>query len=126
MRDLRDCSGPWSGFWIQELIRGTMKLRLYISGEIVSGEGEDELGGFVVHGNYWPATEAVKFRKRYPTHDVEYNGTWDGAMISGLWRIRARKGVYADKGGFDIWPDTEEEAIESFTETVEDRVPVGV
>ena len=125
MRDLRDCSGPWSGFWIQDLDRGTMKLRLWIKGELISGEGEDVLGGFVVYGNYWPAKEIVKLRKRYATHAVEYNGTWDGSMISGLWRIRAGKRWDGEKGGFDLWPDTEEEAVGKFTETVEDRVPVA-
>lgn len=122
MRDLRDCSGPWSGFWIQEFDRGTMKLRLVIDGERIFGGGADEIGEFSIAGNYWPRTEGVKLMKRYWSHTVEYNGSWDGSMISGQWRIRSRKGVYSDAGGFDLWPDSEEEAIDAFTAAADDRV----
>src|SRR5690348_14965794 len=65
VRDLRTLSGPWSGFWIQELVRGNMKLRLRFAGNIIEGSGSDPMGNFQITGMFSDETNRVLFSKEY-------------------------------------------------------------
>lgn len=112
MRELKDCSGPWVGFWIQGSRRGSMRLILRFGDETIEGEGDDFIGDFTVSGEYSVVTNGVGFTKTYRTHLVLYNGTWDGAMISGEWEFSRRMRFVVSRGGFEIWPEREEESIE--------------
>ena len=111
MRELRDLSGPWVGFWVEDLERGAMRLALRFSGEGVEGEGSDPVGEFTVHGSYAPGPERVRLLKTYRSHSIDYDGAWDGAMIAGRWRLRPL--VHGEDGGeFEIWPEKDDQAIE--------------
>lgn len=102
-RDLRSCSGPWTGFWILELTRGLMKLSLNFTASAVQGSGRDPIGEFVINGMFCDNTWKVMFTKTYGSHTVDYSGTWDGNMIYGRWHLE--DAVYSESGDFEIWPD---------------------
>lgn len=104
--DLEKNSGRWVGFWIQGLQRGYMGLTLRFSHGRIVGDGIDQIAAFRFSGKY-SQSGYVRMWKRYPTHRVLYSGKWDGAVISGAWRIERW-----DSGRFEIWPEPEEEAIE--------------
>ena len=112
MRELRDLSGPWVGFWVQGRRRGEMRLTLRFLGEGIEGEGTDLVGAFTIQGSYDPGPERVKFLKAYRPHSVDYNGTWDGAMIAGRWNFTRRLFGVANGGEFEIWPEKDDQAIE--------------
>lgn len=109
IRDLRECSGPWSGFWLQGLVRGLMKLNLKFEYTNVDGHGKDPMGDFRVGGMFSPGTWRVLFTKSYTSHSVDYTGTWDGTMIYGRWSLHDDH--YSEAGDFEIWPDTQEEMV---------------
>ena len=109
MRELRSLSGPWVGFWVQDLQRGEMRLTLRFGESSVQGEGSDRVGSFTVSGHH-AASGVVGFAKVYPSHRVDYEGTWDGAMIAGRWRIGVRRAF--DEGEFEIWPEQDDLAVE--------------
>ncbi|RYG26914.1 hypothetical protein EON82_01480 [bacterium] len=127
MRELKDCSGPWVGFWIQGSQRGSMRLTLRFWDETVEGEGDDFIGDFTIRGEYSAVMNEVSFTKTYPTHLVLYKGSWDGAMISGEWEFSRRMRFVVPRGGFEIWPEREEESIERQleVESKPDLQPVG-
>ena len=110
MRSLRDLSGPWVGFWVQGLERGEMRLTLRFGDSGIEGEGSDPIGPFTVSGRHEP-TAVLRFDKHYDEQAVEYHGTWNGAMISGRWSFGRREFGFANSGGFEIWPEGDDEAI---------------
>jgi hypothetical protein len=120
-KDLRDASGPWSGFYQQARQRGDMKLLLTIAEDRVLGAGDDIIGPFLINGTYERATEKVKFVKNYATHQVRYSGKWDGAVIHGRWTITNE--LFRTWGQFEIWPD--DEALNLNMNEVEDVLKVG-
>lgn len=103
MRDLADCSGPWSGFWLQGWTRGNMKLSLLFSGTDIMGDGNDPGGHFRINGMFSRETNRVMFTKTYQSQIVDYSGQWDGAMIYGRWVLSDLE--YGEHGEFEIWPD---------------------
>jgi hypothetical protein len=112
MRDLKECSGIWGGFWIQGLTRGQMTLRLVIRGNIIAGGGQDISGPFEMHGEYDPQINQVVIDKAYPWLKVIYVGDWDGQMIAGTWFIPEQ-----DAGVFEMWPQDEELSLEKLRES---------
>lgn len=119
MRDIRDCSGPWAGIWTQRTVRGTMHgFRLEFQGDVISGEGTDRDGPFVMRGK--TDGEAVHLVKAYPWLIVRYNGRWNGAFVAGTSTIGPVQ--QGERGTFEMWPEDEEAAV---TETeAERREPV--
>lgn len=117
MRDLRDLSGPWVGFWVQAGRRGEMRLTLRFGEASVEGEGSDRVGDFTVSGRH-EASGAVAFGKHYGSHGVDYAGTWDGAMIAGRWRLQTWLAGRMGKGEFEIWPLRDDQAIERMEEAL--------
>ena len=83
-------------------------MRLHFAGGRIDGSGMDETGRFTMTGSYDEANR-VRIAKRYATHLVRYQGSWDGAMISGKWTIL--QGLFLDGGPFEMWPESDEEDL---------------
>ncbi len=107
MRSLSECSGPWTGFFVQESRRGWMKLNLSIDSTRIVGQGDDMDGPFRMFGTHDSVSLRVEIDKAYPWLFVDYVGVWDGSMISGHWEI-----IDDAQGEFELWPlDSEEEVM---------------
>lgn len=101
--DPRFPSGPWTGFFLQPQLPGRhlMELRLTFQSGVMTGEGRDWVGPFVVRGRYNLGDGTCYWTKRYTgKHDVFYKGYNEGKGIWGLWSIPP---LY--RGGFHIWPE---------------------
>lgn len=110
MRELATLSGPWTGFWVQGVRRGHMRLKITFSRVYLEGGGTDNIGRFSVSGSFNPESGSVTFLKRYSSHQVHYDGAWDGSMISGGWKIY--DGFFLSLGDFEIWPESlDEESV---------------
>lgn len=118
MSSLREKSGPWTGWWIQQPIRGRMRLTLRFAGDDIDGGGVDRDGPFSISGSV--DGDEVAMTKRYEALTVLYRGRWDGAMISGRSQIIGF-GFY-DEGAFEIWPEGEELSLP--TQALENAEPV--
>lgn len=94
-------SGPWTGFYnYGPGDRHRMDLHLSFAAGILQGEGNDDVGAFVLRGKYDAATLECHWTKTYiGAHDVFYRGFREGKGIWGTWEI----GLHAH-GGFHIWP----------------------
>ncbi len=114
MRNLRDLSGSWVGFWVQRRERGEMRLTLRFGDRTIEGEGSDRVGAFTIRGSFSEEGGIVGFVKTYPSHPVDYKGVWDGAMIAGKWRISR----FGGSGEFEIWPEKDDQAIERMEEAL--------
>ncbi len=89
----------------------------------------DKDGDFELTGSYHERTQRVQLTRRY-THTTEpsqegvgipydYDGLWDGAMVSGRWHMR----TYPLMGGsFEMWPSREEDQQELRIELKEDTL----
>lgn len=102
--DDRFPSGPWEGFFLQPMLRkgrSWMELSLTFRAGVMTGEGRDQVGEFVVRGRYNLDDGKCWWAKRYlGKHDVHYNGYNEGKGIWGLWELTAPPW----RGGFHIWP----------------------
>lgn len=113
-RSLKDLSGPWSGWWIQESVRGNMRLRLSFANSNINGGGNDPIGQFEISGIWSDDSQRVLFTQQYRTHSVEYVGQWDGTLIYGKWTLHDQ--FFSESGEFEIWPDQEEQGVQSLAE----------
>jgi hypothetical protein len=94
-------SGPWIGFYnyFDTPQRHRMDLHLTFSQGRMTGEGNDDIGPFIIEGKYDAATNECHWTKQYVgRHSVFYRGFREGRGIWGTWELR----VY--RGGFHIWP----------------------
>lgn len=102
--DSRFPSGPWVGYFLQkELPPGKhgMELRLTFRQGVMTGEGRDLIGEFIIRGKYQVEDGKCWWSKRFiGKHDVAYQGYNEGRGIWGLWEIPP-----SWKGGFHIWPE---------------------
>ncbi len=102
--DDRFPSGPWEGFFLQPMLskdRFWMELILTFRGGVMTGEGRDWVGNFVIRGRYNVEDGKCWWTKRYlGKHDVFYNGYNEGKGIWGLWELTSPPW----RGGFHIWP----------------------
>lgn len=102
--DSRFPSGPWVGYFLQSEIppgRHGMELRLTFRQGVVTGEGRDFVGEFLIRGRYQVEDGKCWWTKRFiGKHDVSYMGYNEGKGIWGIWDIPP-----AWKGGFYIWPE---------------------
>ncbi len=105
-------SGPWVGFYNSGPgDRHRMDLRLDFGVGSISGDGNDNVGRFLIRGTYDSVNRECYWTKTYPgSHDVYYRGFREGKGIWGTWEI----GIFAH-GGFHIWPKGEHDPE---TETV--------
>jgi hypothetical protein len=95
-----------------------MDLHLDFGGGSVTGDGNDDVGRFLIRGKYDPANGECDWCKTYPgSHDVYYRGFREGKGIWGTWEI----GIFAH-GGFHIWPKGERDS-ETTTTAAEASTP---
>lgn len=103
MNDLTFPSGPWVGFYTygkEDSRKHLMDLILEFRNGVMSGEGADGIGMFIIAGKYDPENGECLWTKRYVgRHSVEYTGFREARGIWGTWEINAWA-----KGGFHIWP----------------------
>jgi len=94
-------SGPWRGFYnYAPGDRHRMELHLTFVNGSMSGDGQDDVGSFMIKGRYDAAQKECWWTKTYVgAHDVSYRGFREGKGIWGVWEI----GLWG-RGGFHIWP----------------------
>ena len=77
-----------------------MDLDLTFGGGRMSGGGNDDVGQFLIKGQYDAQSLECWWTKSYVgAHDVFYRGFREGKGIWGTWEITVQ-----DHGGFHIWP----------------------
>src|SRR6185295_18656311 len=111
-------SGPWVGFYnYRPGDRHRMDLNLTFANGSMSGEGNDDVGRFVIKGRYDSANRECHWTKAYlGAHDVFYRGFREGKGIWGTWEIAVHV-----HGGFHIWPRA---AGEDESETTKQAEPL--
>jgi hypothetical protein len=100
--DPRFPSGPWQGFFLMAHLPGRHRMELHLSFQqgVMTGEGRDMIGPFLIRGKYQLDDGKCSWSKRYVgKHDVAYQGYNEGKGIWGLWEIPPTW-----RGGFHIWP----------------------
>ncbi|MBI4587100.1 MAG: hypothetical protein HY717_24070 [Planctomycetes bacterium] len=103
-------SGEWIGFY-QQAGRHRQEMALLFCEGFLRGSGEDDLGRFLVSGEYDVKTKKVRWIKTYAgSHAVLYRGYREFKGIWGVWEIAP--GLH---GGFHIWPKAEGEGLSETT-----------
>ena len=100
--DTRFPSGPWKGFFLMAHWPGRhmMELHLTFRQGVMTGEGRDRIGAFLIRGKYQINDGRCHWTKKYiGRHDVAYQGYNEGKGIWGVWEIPP-----GWRGGFYIWP----------------------
>ena len=99
-------SGAWRGFYSYSGVdRHRMQLDLLFSLGMLTGDGIDDVGSFLINGSYDQETGACRWTKTYiGAHDVAYIGARDGNGIAGTWQLGPTQGP------FRIWPGTRDES----------------
>jgi hypothetical protein len=98
--DPRFPSGPWTGYFVQSG-KHFMDLHLSFRQGVLTGEGRDRVGRFIIKGKYFIQDGKCHWTKRYiGQHDVAYSGYNEGKGIWGVWEIPP-----FFRGGFHIWPE---------------------
>ncbi len=116
-------SGPWTGFYnYRPGDRHRMDLALTFAEGVLSGDGVDDIGRFLIKGRYDAASRECYWTKTYVgAHDVFYRGFREGKGIWGTWEITIQY-----HGGFHIWPrgaaEGEEQAERAAVEEPVDAV----
>lgn len=125
MSDRQFPSGQWVGFYTYtgSARRYLMDLILEFKNGIMTGEGADGIGFFVISGNYSTSSGECTWTKQYVgRHAVTYKGFREGKGIWGNWSLKVRT------GGFQIWPLSEGPPPKAAQESseLEKPVPVGI
>ena len=77
-----------------------MELNLAFAEGRISGDGGDDVGTFLIKGQYDSSSRECHWTKTYiGAHDVFYRGFREGKGIWGVWQIK-----HLSHGGFHIWP----------------------
>jgi hypothetical protein len=121
--DDRFPSGPWTGFYLHHGWSEKFRQELSLSFRegVMTGEGLDSIGAFLIRGRYDTEDGRCHWVKRYVgAHDVIYDGFGEGRGIWGTWEIPPLA-----RGGFHIWPAGMEEGQGERTRAEED-LPAGV
>ena len=88
---------------MQGAYKGNMALDLTFDSGAFYGAGGDIVGPFQVGGAHDESTGSVTFKKVYKRHRVQYQGTWDGILVTGTWRM------ILGSGTFELWPSVKHE-----------------
>lgn len=101
MSDALFPSGPWTGFYnYSPKHKHRMDLALSFAAGKMTGDGNDDIGRFMIRGQYDEKSLECSWIKTYVgAHDVFYRGFREGKGIWGTWEITP----YCH-GGFHIWP----------------------
>lgn len=102
MSDREFPSGPWTGFYTYSGLPGKFLTDVHFTFESgrVTGEGNDNVGPFIIAGRYDPVAKECFWTKTYvAAHNVFYQGFREGKGIWGTWEIRP-----SVRGGFQLWP----------------------
>ena len=116
-------SGQWVGFYVyaHRSNRYLMDLILEFHHGIISGEGADGIGEFVIAGHYYPKEGECSWIKTYVgRHSVEYTGYREQKGIWGTWNVDNTK------GGFHIWPIGGGTPLDELRNEVEEEFPLQV
>jgi len=105
-----------------------MELTLTFANGVMSGDGVDDVGRFLIKGKYDAGSRECYWTKSYlGGHDVFYRGFREGKGIWGTWEIRIQY-----HGGFHIWPrgagegNTEAASAEEPVDAIaKEEVPAG-
>ena len=99
-------SGPWTGFYNYiPADKHRMDLHLTFVNGNLTGDGDDNVGPFLIRGHYDEKSRECSWTKTYPgSHDVAYRGFREGKGIWGTWEIS----LFAH-GGFHIWPTADKQ-----------------
>lgn len=116
-------SGAWVGYYtyFSRPAQHRMDLHLAFGNARIHGDGIDDVGKFVIQGEYQRDSRECWWIKTYPgSHQIYYRGRQRGKMIAGHWQA---EGLMT--GGFCIWPKiygelTGEFFVEEEEEVVED------
>ena len=94
-----DLNGRWRGWYAYGAggMHHPMELALGLKGTALTGAGMDDICTFTIAGT--AEGGRVSWLKSYPTHGVEYEGSFDGRFIRGGWRLGLGSGVFC------LWPD---------------------
>jgi hypothetical protein len=113
-------SGPWTGFYnYSPQVKHRMDLDLTFAAGKMTGGGNDDVGRFVIKGQYDAQSLECWWTKTYVgAHDVFYRGFREGKGIWGAWEITVH-----NHGGFHIWPKRLGEG-ETQAEAIEQKQPV--
>lgn len=94
-----------------------MDLHLNFASGCLRGDGNDDVGFFLIRGKYDSTNRECHWTKTYPgSHDVYYRGFQEGKGIWGTWEIG-----HIAHGGFHIWPKGDEK-----TTTAEEKAATPV
>ncbi len=112
-------SGPWTGFYnYSPREKHRMDLHLSFAEGRMSGDGNDDVGRFLIKGRYDAGARECWWTKSYiGAHDVFYRGYREGKGIWGTWEISL-----LSHGGFHIWPKRAGEG-EAMAESAEQSKP---
>ncbi len=83
--DSRFPSGPWCGFFLMSHLPGRHQMELHLTFRqgVMTGEGRDQIGAFLIRGRYQVEDGQCWWTKRYISkHDVSYRGYNEG---KGIW-----------------------------------------
>jgi len=97
-------SGQWVGFYTYagRTRKYLMDLVLEFKNGVMTGEGADGIGCFVISGNFSELNGECGWIKQYVgRHAVDYKGFREGRGIWGNWSVGG------GRGGFHIWPLSE-------------------
>ncbi|MCY3020107.1 MAG: hypothetical protein NTW87_13905 [Planctomycetota bacterium] len=112
-------SGAWKGYYLYSPggMRHRQDLTLTFSRNMITGDGMDDVGKFLIRGRYDGDGRETHWTKTYPgSHDVFYRGFYEGKCIWGTWETDG-----LNRGGFRIWPAALGEA-----EGIEEKAEVDV
>ena len=94
-----------------------MDLHLQFGHGKIQGEGNDDIGHFIIRGRYDAKSCECHWTKSYlGQHDVMYKGYREGKGIWGRWEINRNA-----HGGFHIWPKNFGEETEQH---LDEKAPV--
>src|SRR5580692_8945039 len=118
MSDYQFPSGPWVGVYtcFNHTRKHMTELVLEFKNGAITGDGADGIGMFIISGNYSAQSGECSWVKQYVgRHAVDYKGYRDGKGIWGNWTLAN------SKGGFHIWPLSQDPALTT-AEEVDERL----
>lgn len=96
-------TGPWTGWYRLppplDAREHWMSFTLECQEGEVRGRGSDDVTTFVLEGTF--VAGHCDWVKRYDgRHSVDYQGSWDGTVVEGVWSIPGNW-----QGSFRVWPE---------------------